>query len=183
MTVRSGETTIRVSALAIAGVALIRVMSHTPIDRIVVSKSARTLFVYDAAGNELARHPVILGADPLGTKGREGDRKTPEGEYRVCFKNPQSRFHLSLGLDYPNVEDARRGLADGAIGPEDYATIAEAQRLGKIPPWKTPLGGEIFIHGEMGIREATAGCIAVTNEVMDDLYPRVALGTRVKIEP
>jgi murein L,D-transpeptidase YafK len=178
---RIGETTVRVSALAIAVLALVLVMSHEPIDRIVVSKSARTLVAYDAAGNELVRYPVFVGADPLGTKGREGDRKTPEGEYRVCFKNPQSRFHLSLGLNYPNTEDARRGLAEGAIGSEDYAAIVDADRAGKIPPWKTPLGGEIFIHGASG--ETTAGCVALTDEAIEELYARVAVGTRVTIAP
>ena len=172
---------VRVTALLLVVVALVRVMSLERVDRIVVSKSARTLIAYDASGKEILRHAVILGADPLGTKGREGDRKTPEGEYRVCFKNPQSRFHLSLGLDYPNPEDARRGLAEGAIGPEDYSAIVEAHRLGKIPPWKTPLGGEIFIHGASG--ETTAGCVALTDEAIEELFRRTELGTPVRIDP
>ncbi len=171
----------RVAVSLIVLGSLARVMMLTPVDRIVVWKSARMLVAYDAAGNELARYPVKLGADPLGTKGREGDRKTPEGEYRVCFKNPQSRFHLSLGLNYPNAEDARRGLAEGAIGPADYAEIVEADRARKIPPWKTPLGGEIFIHGASG--EATAGCVALEDAAIEDLFVRVDLGTRVTIEP
>ncbi|MGH7805229.1 MAG: L,D-transpeptidase family protein [Candidatus Binatia bacterium] len=174
---------VRVTTLLLVLAALVRVMSVTLVHRIVVSKSAQTLVAYDAEGNELARHAVILGASPVGTKGREGDRRTPEGDYRVCFKNPQSKFHLSLGLDYPNVEDARRGLAEGAIEPADYVAIVEAHRTGKIPPWKTPLGGEIFIHGDKGVRDATAGCIALTNEAIEDLYLRVELGTPVTILP
>lgn len=178
-----GGWIVRVSVSLIVAAALARVVGVTLVDRIVVSKSARTLVAYDAEGNEVARHSVILGAAPVGTKGREGDRRTPEGDYRVCFKNPQSKFHLSLGLDYPNVGDARRGLAEGAIEPADYVAIVEAHRLGKIPPWKTPLGGEIFIHGDKGVREATAGCIALANEAIEDLFQRTEIGTPVRIEP
>lgn len=176
------------SALRIAaGVLLVagvyRLVSLVPVDHIVVSKSARTLVAYAADGTELARLPIVIGKSPLGTKHREGDRRTPEGEYRVCFKNSKSRFHLSLGLNYPNAADARRGLAEGRIRPEDYVAIVQAERDREIPPWKTPLGGEIFIHGERQSRDFTAGCVAVDNDAMTDLFARTALGTRVTIEP
>jgi murein L,D-transpeptidase YafK len=174
---------IRVGAGILVVVATTSVLSMNPIARIVVSKSERTLVAYDASGVEVARHPVIVGAAPIGTKQREGDRRTPEGAYRVCFKNPKSRFHLSLGLDYPSADDARRALHDGRIGLDDYEAIVEAARGRRIPPWKTPLGGEIFIHGEMREGETTAGCIALTNEAIEDLYRRVSLGTEVQILP
>lgn len=174
---------LRAAAAILVLVAVGSVLRMNPITRIVVSKSERTLVAYDASGAEVARHPVILGSSPLGTKEREGDRRTPEGAYRVCFKNPKSRFHLSLGLDYPNAEDARRAFRDGRIGREDYEAILAAARIGAIPPWKTPLGGEIFIHGEMREGGTTAGCVAVTNEAIEELYRRVPLGAVVEIVP
>ena len=153
------------------------------VGKIVISKSHRRLTAYAVDGRILKVVPIIVGRRPEGTKEREGDERTPEGEYSVCVKNAQSRYHLSLGLSYPNVEDARRGLEGGTIGADEYRQIADAQAAGRVPPWKTKLGGEIFIHGEMDGREATAGCVAVANEVIEELFPQVALGTPVVIEP
>lgn len=153
------------------------------VGKIVVSKSARTMTVYDKAGRILKEFPVIVGASRVGPKQQEGDRKTPEGEYFVCFKNPQSRFHLSLGLSYPNETDARRGLLAGLISEEEYRLIVEANRLKKIPPWKTALGGEIFIHGKRDGYRATAGCIAVSDQDIEEIFPLVELGTPVIIDP
>ena len=110
---------LRIGAAILVVAAVVSIFRMNPITRIVVSKSERTLVAYDASGVEVARHAVIVGAAPVGTKEREGDRRTPEGVYRVCFKNPKSRFHLSLGLDYPGAEDARRALHDGRIGHDD----------------------------------------------------------------
>ncbi|MGH7819886.1 MAG: L,D-transpeptidase family protein [Candidatus Binatia bacterium] len=153
------------------------------VTKIVVSKSKGTLSAFGAEGRVLAVFPIIVGRQSAGTKELEGDERTPEGEYYVCFKNPQSQFHLSLGLSYPNVEDAERALAAGKISTAEHRAIAEAQLAGKIPPWKTELGGEIFIHGEMDGREGTAGCIGITNEAIEQLFPQVELGTPVVIEP
>ena len=153
------------------------------VTRIVVSKSARVLTAFGSDGAVVATYPVIFGREGVGTKFREGDLRTPEGEYYVCFKNPKSQFHLSLGLSYPNVADAERGLAEGAITQAEYAEIIDAQRARRIPPWKTALGGEIFIHGEMNERSGTRGCVAMANQAIEVLFPQVALGTPVVIEP
>jgi len=153
------------------------------IAKIVVSKSQRLLTAYGADGRILRTFPVIVGRESAGAKEREGDERTPEGEYYVCFKNPQSRFHLSLGLSYPSLADAERGLASGMISAAEYREIASAHAARRIPPWKTPLGGEIFIHGEVGERGGTAGCLAVSNQAIEELFPQVELGTPVLIEP
>src|SRR5205823_4887713 len=100
----SGETIVkalRILALVVLAIALTRLVGNSMIAKIVVSKSQRSLTAYGANGRILRIFPVIVGRDPGGTKEREGDERTPEGEYYVCFKNPQSRFHLSLGLSYP----------------------------------------------------------------------------------
>jgi murein L,D-transpeptidase YafK len=150
--------------------------------RIVVDKRARTLELYD--GNTLyGRYPVALGFAPVGYKQREGDGKTPEGEYYVCVKNPNSSFHLSLGVSYPNAEDAARGLASGLIDKATHERIKAAIAARRCPPWNTALGGEIMIHGSGSQSDWTFGCIAVENDVMDILFRVCPLGTAIKINP
>ena len=90
--------------------------------------------------------------------------------------------HLALGLSYPNIEDAERGLSTGLITQEQYQAIVDANKAGVTPPWDTPLGGAIEIHGNQGDR-GTAGCIAMTNDVMDILWSYCAVGVPVTIGP
>jgi murein L,D-transpeptidase YafK len=173
----------RIAALLLIGVGLWRMFATPMIAKIVVSKTERRLTAFGPDGGVVASFPVVVGRSPLGTKEREGDRRTPEGEYYVCFKNPKSQFHRSLGLSYPNTADAERGLAQGAITRAEYEEIVAADRARRIPPWKTALGGEIFIHGAMERRDGTAGCVAIRNEDIERLFPEVAVGTPVVIEP
>ncbi len=146
---------------------------------LVVDKSRLMLTVLDA-GRPVKRYRVAVGGGD-GDKVREGDRRTPEGEFYVCVKNPQSQYVLSLGLSYPDAADARRGLEDGLISARDYHRIAEAIRRRRHPPWDTPLGGEIMIHGARNGRDATAGCIALDDDDIRELYPRIDVGTPVRI--
>lgn len=174
---------LRYLLLALVGMSMVSVLGRPVVGKIVVSKSAQTMTVYDEVGGILREFIVILGVSSAGPKQREGDGKTPEGEYFVCFKNPQSRFHLSLGLSYPNVTDAHQGLQKGLISEEEYRLIVEANRQKKIPPWKTTLGGEIFIHGKKDGRGATAGCIAISDHEIEEIFPLVEIGTPVIIHP
>lgn len=138
-----------------------------PVDRIVVEKRARRLTVYrdDSA---LRVYAITLGFAPVGNKERQGDGKTPEGTFRIDRRNAQSRFHLSLGLDYPQPAHAARAAAGG------YSA-----------------GGDIFIHGQppgLGARQRlagdwTAGCIAVSNAVIEELWRVTAIGTVVEVRP
>jgi murein L,D-transpeptidase YafK len=172
-----------VVALVVLGVSVGKLVGGPMVARIVVSKSQGVLTAYGSDGRILATFPAIVGRQALGTKMREGDERTPEGEYYVCFKNPRSRFHLSLGLSYPNTGDAERGLREGSITPVEYREIVEAHDAKLVPPWKTALGGEIFIHGGMEGRGGTAGCVAISDPAMEELFPQVALGTPVVIGP
>lgn len=174
---------LRAMAWVVLAIALGRLTGGPMVTRIVVSKSQGLLTAYGADGRVLKSFPAIIGHQPSGTKMREGDERTPEGAYTVCFKNPQSRFHLSLGLSYPNVADAARGLREGSITQLEYRQIVEAHDTSRVPPWKTALGGEIFIHGGMEEREGTAGCVAISDEAIEELFPQITLGTPVVIEP
>lgn len=139
------------------------------IDKIVVHKDKRVLLVY-SKGNLLKSYKIALGKNPVGDKQFEGDDKTPEGLYYINDKNPNSGYHKNLGVSYPNASDS-----------------VEAKSFNK------PVGGDIKIHGirnYMGIigkfhnlRDWTRGCIAVTDEEIDDLYEHVPIGTPIQINP
>lgn len=150
--------------------------------RIVVRKARRELELY--SGRSILKvYRAGLGLRPVPPKERQGDRATPEGRYVVCRKNPRSQFTLSLGLSYPNEPDADRGLATGLVTKDQHRRIVEASRAGRCPPWDTPLGGEIFIHGSGSASDWTWGCVALDDDDVRELYPRIPVGTPVVIEP
>jgi murein L,D-transpeptidase YafK len=106
--------------------------------RIEVTKKDRKLIVY--SGRKAIRtYRIGLGANPTGPKTKEGDGRTPEGDYYICSKNPHSRFYRSLALSYPNVKDAERGLQERRITQAQYNRIARAIQRKRKPPWDTPL--------------------------------------------
>ena len=153
------------AALAVSGCASGRQAYDGPeVTRIAVFKARRQMYLLNHR-SALEGYDIDLGFEPIGDKKIEGDGKTPEGHYRIDRRNPNSRFHLSLGIDYPRAHD-----------------VAEAKALGQSP------GGDIFIHGRgnpvtnLG-RDWTWGCIAVTNDEMEDIYWMVRTGTLVSIYP
>ncbi len=132
-------------------------------DRVVVHKSRREMLVL--RGESILRtYRVWLGPNPFGHKEREGDGRTPEGCYVIDWRNPRSRYHLSLHISYPNREDEE-----------------SARRRGVAP------GGDIMIHGlkdghDPG-RDWTQGCIAVNDQDMEEIWNLVPDGTAIEIRP
>ena len=151
--------------------------------RILVEKAAGRLSVYD--GPTLVRTYAAIVGENRGDKVREGDMRTPEGEFYVCLRkaSPATPHVRSLGLSYPGPEDAERGLREGWIDAAQHAAILAAIERGVRPPWDTSLGGAIMIHGSKNDRDGTEGCIALDDEDILDLYPRIPLGTPVRIVP
>lgn len=139
------------------------------VDKVVVYKSKRILKLL-AGAKVVKEYPISLGQNPKGHKQQQGDSRTPEGQYTIDYRNPNSRFYLSLHITYPNSRDRAR-----------------ARKKGVNP------GGDIFIHGLPGgstTRAAfyaqvdwTDGCIAVSNEAMRDIWKRVRNGTIILIQP
>ena len=137
------------------------------IDRIIVEKSARRMTLWQA-GAEVRSYRIGLGFAPQGDKARQGDGRTPEGTFRIDRRNENSAYHLSLGIDYPHPDDRARATA-GGYDP----------------------GGDIFIHGQPNALpdaavlsgDWTAGCIALSNAEMREIWPHVPLGTPVEIRP
>lgn len=152
---------------------------------VLVEKVGRRLTVFDGR-RPVKRYRVDVGR-VAGDKQREGDMKTPEGTFTICVHNRQSKFTRSLGLSYPNIEDARRGLRDGLISRQEHDRIVEAIRTKRRPPWNTALGGEIMIHGNsrnVPGKEWTAGCVGlIDNDHIRELFAALPIGTRVVIRP
>ena len=149
---------------------------------IVVMKGKRRMELY-ADGSIVRTYQIGLGLNPVPDKIRQGDRATPEGEFYVFTKNNRSAFYLSLGISYPNVEDAERGLRDGLISRAQHDAIVRAIKRKATPPQNTKLGGDIYIHGNGAKSDWTWGCVALENEDMRELFDAVAVGTRVTIKP
>lgn len=131
-------------------------------DRIHVDKSERRMEL-SRDGQVIRRYKIRLGDAPVGHKRQQGDEKTPEGDYRISGRNPNSRFHLSLRVSYPNEADRKQARARG-VNP----------------------GGDIFIHGGNVAAypfDWTDGCIAVTNREMEEIWSLVPTGTPIRIDP
>ncbi len=154
-----------------------------------VSKEKRRVYVY--RGTELVNtFEADMAYNSFADKKRNGGEerpdhwRTPEGTFYVVHKNPESEFYKALVLNYPKVEDARRGLETGLISQAQYQAIKQAQEEFRMPPMNTDLGGWIEIHGDgTGVATAwTQGCVAVRDRAMDRLWKQVRVGTPVLVE-
>jgi murein L,D-transpeptidase YafK len=138
-------------------------------DRVLVLKKERTLQLL-RDGQVIKTYKVALGGDPIGPKTKLGDHKTPEGVYVLDSRNANSKFHKSIHISYPNLHDR-----------------VTAQRNGVSP------GGDVFVHGlpngygwvgsSHRLKDWTDGCIAVTNDEIDEIWLAVTDGTPIEIRP
>jgi hypothetical protein len=144
---------------------------------VVVDKASKVLTVY-IEGQKAVRFPVSFGVDPVSDKVRAHDLATPEGLYFITHHKSRTRFHRTLGLSYPNLADAQRGLVSGLVSARGYGRIRKAVQRGGVPPCDTGLGCAIAIHGggvyrrfgEFRERDWTEGCIALENRDMERLF-------------
>lgn len=158
------------------------VLSPMKNPHLIIKKSARRLELFD--GDTLIKtYKIALGFAPEGSKEKQGDGKTPEGEFYIFTKNSKSKFYLSLGVSYPSIEDARRGLRAKIISQKEYDAISNAIENRRMPPQNTKLGGEIYIHGGGAEKDWTWGCAALSNEDIKELFDALPVGAPVKIEP
>lgn len=161
----------------VAGISINSTLKST---RIVVHKTERRLELFSDQ-HLVKTYRVGLGFSPVRDKEIEGDGATPEGEFYVFVKNIKSAFYLSLGLSYPNAEDAERGLREKLITKAQYSAIISAINRRVAPPQDTKLGGLIYIHGNGSSSDWTRGCVALENSDMKELYDTVEVGTPVRI--
>jgi murein L,D-transpeptidase YafK len=154
--------------------------------RILVKKAERKLYLYQIENGKerlLKMYKIALGNSPTGTKRQQGDGATPEGDYYITHKNPRSKFYLSLGLSYPNTNDANAGMKRGLITKTQYEAIVKAINGQEKPPQNTRLGGDIFIHGGGTGSDWTLGCVALENDGIKELFDMLPVKTPVKIVP
>jgi murein L,D-transpeptidase YafK len=160
--------------------------------RILVKKGERKLYLYvlENGKERLAKtYQIALGNNPTVSKRKQGDGATPEGDYYITHKNERSRFYLSLGVSYPNIADADKGLKEGLITKDEHQAIIASIRAKTKPPQNTKLGGDIFIHGGgtgklFGlVRDWTLGCVALENDEIKELFEMIPVKTPVKIVP
>jgi len=156
--------------------------------RVVVDSDRNEIVVYDGE-QALQRYAgIAIGRGGLSEVRQVGDGSTPKGHFKVSWINQDSPFRRFFGLNYPNRKQADRALRDGRISRPQWRSIRSALALHQPPPSNTPLGGRIGIHG-LGNADPTIharfnwtqGCIAVTNEQIDDLTQWLQPGTPVEI--
>jgi hypothetical protein len=139
----------------------------------------KTHYVLEARVGDLTikRYVVNLGFQPVGHKQQQGDGRTPEGRYFIRNKH-DSAYTRFFGLSYPAARDADRGLSSGLIDARTASGLAADERAGRMPDWRTRLGGAVGIHGGGAFRDEgrtallknwTWGCIALRNEDIRDL--------------
>ena len=139
----------------------------TTIDRILVEKSDRKLSIL-RGGKVLKTYRVALGRNPIGAKEQEGDNKTPEGIYTIDYRNPKSDYHLALHISYPSAEEITRAAQRGVNAGFDIM-------IHGLPNGQDRIGAA---HRQ---KDWTAGCIAVTDEEIDELYHVTPDGTTIEI--
>ncbi len=174
----------------LAGLAIPAPLSAIGNYEIQISKAERILKVKNGARIHKA-YPIAYGRGGRGDKHLAGDGVTPLGSYRIVKIKNNSRFHVFLHLNYPNLKDAFLGLRDHVISEPQFFHILGALRNHDIPLQDTRLGGAIGIHGLGEITEEkleihrtvnwTKGCIALTNDQIDELMNYVGIGTKVVI--
>jgi len=114
--------------------------------RLFLNKAQRRLELWD--GRKMVKaYRVQLGSNPTGTKIRQGDSRTPEGQYFICAHRT-SKFYLALWISYPNLDDAVAGLRERRITGRQYEEISSALKKGLCPPQDTALGGLLMLHGQ-----------------------------------
>lgn len=144
-----------------------KIAEDVVIDSLVVEKSDRTLSIFSNK-KKIKEYKIGLGHTPTGKKQFEGDGKTPEGLYFIDAKSAVSKYHKNLNISYPNAED-----------------VKYAKSIGKSA------GGDIKIHGLPNafnpktyiVSDWTLGCIALSNEEIDELYQHIKLGSPILILP
>ena len=163
---------------------LAEIPSKTPY-KIIMDKSDYQIYVFHK-GKLIKQYSATHGHAFSNEKTKRKDKATPEGIYFITHHNNKSKYHLSLGISYPNAIDAKAGLDSNIISAAQYQQIKRRHNAFRKPPQNTALGGDIFIHGESGgktatIAQWTQGCIRVSNEDIEEIFKIVPNGTGIKI--
>ncbi len=144
----------------------------SPVDRVVILKKERRLLLM--SGEKIAQeYRISLGPHPEGHKMQEGDGKTPEGIYKISGRNPKSAYHLSLRISYPNEADKKQAAERGVSPGGDIMIHGLPNKMFFLKKW-----GRALLP-----KDWTAGCIAVTDEEIEEIWRLVKNGTVVDLRP
>lgn len=153
---------------------------------VLVDTGNHRLVVYDGETELTSYNGIAIGRGGATRDRVRGDNTTPLGDFRIGWINPDSRYHIFLGFDFPTFGHASRAYAAGVMSLDDYLKVVNAARLHRLPPQTTSLGGHIGIHGlgnaDPGMHRLanwTRGCIALTDAQIVELNEHVTIGTRV----
>ena len=138
--------------------------------KVVVVKSKRVMILFDEEGKVLSRHRISLGDNPVGTKLKQGDKKTPEGSYNIIDKRSDPKYYREMLLSYPNSEDRKRSKELGFNAGGGITIHAQV-------PWNWDGHGNDYTLAN----DWTNGCMAMTNEGMDIAWNMISLGTVIEI--
>jgi murein L,D-transpeptidase YafK len=156
-------------------------------DIIVVLKEKRRVMLFDQGtlvrlddGSPACWQAGLGAGYPAGHKQRMGDMKTPEGWYATSDR-PWSSFYAAITVHYPEVADAKRGVAQGLITQDQADAIVSAHEKGVLPPMETRLGGKILLHGGGGSTDWTLGCVALDDANIDALRAELPTSMRTEV--
>jgi len=156
---------------------------------LLVDTTKLTLEVKQENKTLVTMNNIAIGQKGAGFKKHTGDDITPKGVYKIGWVNNKSRFYKFYGFNYPSVDNANEALLSGLLSKRAHTAIVTAHKKNKVPPQNTKIGGQIGIHG-LGeadknihkIMNWTHGCIALSNEQVDQLGQWIKKGTRVKVK-
>lgn len=152
-----------------------------------VFKSERRLELVGKDNQVIKTYKIMLGRNPVGHKVQEGDNKTPEGNYTLDLKNPESKFRKSLHISYPNLKDKLKARAKGVSPGGDIMLHGLPNDFKEMTEWLDTVGlgglADDLIRSSLPYFDWTNGCIAVTDDEIEEIYKMIDVPTKITINP
>jgi murein L,D-transpeptidase YafK len=161
--------------------------AKSEVKQLIAFKSERRLELIGSNNKVLKSYKIMLGRNPVGHKVQEGDNKTPEGTYTLEFKNPKSNFNKAFKISYPNFKDRMKARALGVNPGGDIMLHGFPNNFKEMTAWLETVGlaelGDELIRAALPHLDWTNGCIAVTDEEINEIYELVDVPTKIIIKP
>lgn len=161
--------------------------AKSPVSLVRVFKSERRLELVTKDNQVIKTYKVMLGRNPVGHKVQEGDNKTPEGNYTLDLRNPNSKFHKALHISYPNLKDKLKARSLGVKPGGDIMLHGLPNDFSEMTDWLNAVGlgglADDLIRAGLPYLDWTNGCIAVTDAEIDEIYEMIDVPTKIVIRP
>jgi murein L,D-transpeptidase YafK len=186
MAIHGGSMKILLLTLAMS-ITTTNAFAKSDVKFIQVFKSERRLELVGKDNQILKVYKIMLGKNPIGKKLKEGDNKTPEGTYQLDLRNSESEFYKALHISYPNKVEKFKARFKGVDPGGDIMLHGYPNDFKEMTSWLEKVGlgnaSEELIRASLSNYDWTSGCIAVTNEEIDEIYARVDIPTTIVINP